>query len=214
MGKKRKASSHTDVATCFKKQKTTFKQMQLDLMIMKAANKQLKLFIKTHADVFRNLEEEGTYVITPDIRKLFEPQVMYEKVLSKHIPWRKWDSWLRGKIIAYLKDLDEFTKITETVFQELERAGYFAERARCEIIVGYPERSVSLIKEECRKEFEPQKMYEILITKANAMVDNKDIIIRKLRRKITRYLAKMQPSANVTDPATKPPPTKKPKKRR
>merc|ERR1711964_171677 len=76
---------------------------------------QMDLFIMTTTTVFRNLEEEGVYKITPDIRKLFEPQQMYEEALSKDIPWRQWNAWLRSKIVTFLRQTQSGASPTEAI---------------------------------------------------------------------------------------------------
>merc|ERR1711964_325236 len=62
---------------------------------------QQKLFFTTMPIVFQNLEEEG-HTITQDDRKLFDPKKMYEEALSKDIPWRQWNAWIRNKVINTL----------------------------------------------------------------------------------------------------------------
>merc|ERR1711964_824684 len=64
---------------------------------------QMKLFFMTTTTLFRNLEEEGIYKITPEIRKFFEPADMYEIAISEEVPWKQWNAWLRNKIVKHLK---------------------------------------------------------------------------------------------------------------
>merc|ERR1712098_579593 len=53
------------------KKKKSLKQLQVDLFIM------------TTTTVFRDLEEEGQFTITPEIIEIFDPTAMYEIALSK-----------------------------------------------------------------------------------------------------------------------------------
>merc|ERR1711964_244411 len=64
---------------------------------------QKDLFIMTTSTVFRNLDEEGKYEITPEIRKVFEAGAMLIEAKCKDIPWREWNAWLRNKVLEYLK---------------------------------------------------------------------------------------------------------------
>merc|ERR1719397_1488529 len=67
---------------------------------------QQDLFVMTCTTVFRNIEEEGQYVITPAIRDKFDAKVMYDEALQQDIPWRQWNTWVRKKIMDYLREYD------------------------------------------------------------------------------------------------------------
>jgi len=64
---------------------------------------QQDLFVMTCTTVFRNIEEEGQYTITQNIRDRFNAKELYEEALSADIPWRQWNHWVRSKVLDYLK---------------------------------------------------------------------------------------------------------------
>merc|ERR1712228_532977 len=68
---------------------------------------QQDLFVMTCTTVFRNLEEEGQYTITQNIRDRFNAKELYEEALQADIPWRQWNHWVRAKVVDYLKRHEE-----------------------------------------------------------------------------------------------------------
>merc|ERR1711964_635884 len=58
--------------------------------------------------------EEERESIPQDVRKLFEPRKMYEEALSKDIPWRKWNAWLKHEIIKCLEKYETPVNATTT----------------------------------------------------------------------------------------------------
>merc|ERR1719464_2252242 len=68
---------------------------------------QQDLFVMTCTTVFRNLEEEGQYTITQNIRDRFNAKELYEEALAADIPWRQWNHWVRAKVVDYLKRHEE-----------------------------------------------------------------------------------------------------------
>jgi len=81
----------------------THKKRTKSLMLL-----QQDLFVMTCTTVFRNIEEEGQYTIDQSIRDKFNAKLMYEEALQQDIPWRQWNHWVRGKILNYLKSINDY----------------------------------------------------------------------------------------------------------
>merc|ERR1712087_481587 len=87
-----------------KSSKGAHKKRTKSLMLL-----QQDLFVMTCTTVFRNIEEEGQFQIEQGIRDKFNAKLMYEEALQSDIPWRQWNHWVRGKILNYLKNINDPT---------------------------------------------------------------------------------------------------------
>merc|ERR1719334_1800412 len=65
---------------------------------------QQDLFVMSLSTVFRHLEEERIWMISPEVRQKFTPQILYPIVLKQDVPWRQWQAWIREKVTAYCRD--------------------------------------------------------------------------------------------------------------
>ena len=67
----------------------------------KARNREL--FATTLTTVFGLLEEEGVYVINQAVRDHFDANTMHNEALALGIPRRRWDVWVRERILLRLE---------------------------------------------------------------------------------------------------------------
>ena len=65
-------------------------------------------FGRTTTTVFRNLEEDGVWIIDQSVRQRFTDQSMYEQALREDISWREWYRWVRNQIVSYLVDNNRY----------------------------------------------------------------------------------------------------------
>merc|ERR1719204_1519764 len=65
---------------------------------------QQDLFVMSLHTVFRHLEEERIWMVGPDVRQKFTPQILYPVVLKQDIPWRQWQAWIREQVTAYCRE--------------------------------------------------------------------------------------------------------------
>jgi len=79
---------------------------------------QQDLFVMTCTTVFRNIEEEGQYVITPAIRDKFDAKVMYDEALQQDIPWRQWNTWVRQRIMDHLKNYNDTSEEVQSLDED------------------------------------------------------------------------------------------------
>merc|ERR1719150_2170436 len=93
--RERRQSSRRDKSRAHKKRTKSLMLLQQDLFVM------------TCTTVFRNIEEEGQYTITQNIRDRFNAKELYEEALQADIPWRQWNHWVRAKVVDYLKRHEE-----------------------------------------------------------------------------------------------------------
>merc|ERR1719150_1389580 len=93
--RERRQSSRRDKSRAHKKRTKSLMLLQQDLFVM------------TCTTVFRNIEEEGQYTITQNIRDRFNAKELYEEALQADIPWRQWNHWVRSKVLDYLKRHDD-----------------------------------------------------------------------------------------------------------
>merc|ERR1719206_251683 len=65
---------------------------------------QQDLFVMSLSTVFWHLEEERIWVISPEVRQQFTPQILYPIVLKQDVPWRQWQARIREKVTAYCRE--------------------------------------------------------------------------------------------------------------
>lgn len=82
---------------------------------------QQDLFVMTCTTVFRNIEEEGQYSITQSVREKFDAKQMYAEALQQDIPWRQWNTWVRQKIMDYLKRCNDTPEDSQNFEEEDEK---------------------------------------------------------------------------------------------
>jgi len=107
--KKKKEEKHNRKASRREKRTKSLMMLQQDLFVM------------TCTTVFRNIEEEGQYSITQSVRDKFDAKQMYAEALKQDIPWRQWNTWVRQKIMDYLKRFNETTRESQTFEEEDEK---------------------------------------------------------------------------------------------
>jgi len=73
---------------------------------------QKKLFSTTHKTVFAELEGDSKYTITEDIKRKFSAKKMYKKVLKKNLDFKKWQQWLRKRIVKELENTQARRRLT------------------------------------------------------------------------------------------------------
>jgi len=107
--KKKREERHTRKASRREKRTKSLMMLQQDLFVM------------TCTTVFRNIEEEGQYSITQSVRDKFDAKQMYAEALQQDIPWRQWNTWVRQKIMDYLKRYNDTPEETQNFEEEDEK---------------------------------------------------------------------------------------------
>merc|ERR1719334_1580415 len=88
-------------------------KQQLRTKQLKVVQLQQDLFVMTVEAVYKELEEQKIWNITPDVKAKFDAASMYERVLKQDIAWRKWQWFVREQITNYLREHNMVRRTTE-----------------------------------------------------------------------------------------------------
>merc|ERR1719334_606703 len=88
-------------------------KQQLRTKQLKVVQLQQDLFVMTVEAVYKELEEQKIWNITPDVKAKFDAASMYERVLKQDIAWRKWQWFVREQITNYLREHNMVRRTSE-----------------------------------------------------------------------------------------------------